>query len=135
MTNRCRTSLLAILAFSVTGCGTSSPLVFGQTDTVGLTIASSPAEGGGELTFGYRGRNIALIPVAVENGEGDQTLVQALAEDDFRDSLSVLGQFDAQVDGNERSVALGRFFATGIAARFLAEGFAAKLSNSGNEQE
>ena len=43
-------------------------------------------------------------------------------------SLSVLGQFEVDAQAAGPKVGLGKFFATGLAADKLADGFSAKLS-------
>lgn len=104
------------------------PLIFGQTHTVGITIAGSPAQQGGEFTFGYRDRNLALIPVTVTQGDGTVTQLDAVVDGDDKDAFSVLGQFEVDTAGTEAKVGLGKFFATGLAARRLGDGFACALS-------
>ena len=73
------------------------------------------------------------MPVAVAEKDGAIKSINSEASDGvgnpFTDSMSVLGQFDvAATGGTESSVGLGRFFATGLAARNLAEGFSCQLS-------
>ena len=46
-----------------------------------------------------------------------------------KDAFSVLGQFELVTEGQQAKVGLGKFFATGLAARRLADGFASALSN------
>ena len=56
------------------------------------------------------------------------TPLLARADTDY-DSLSVLGQFDFKSDAENAAinVGLGKFFSTGMAAKKLSDGFAAKL--------
>ena len=104
------------------GCASAPKvLVFGQVQNVGLSISGSAPEQRAEMTLGYKDYNIAVIP----------TDVSSEASDGFKDALSVLGQFDlnAKNEGASQGVGLGKFFATGLAARVLAEGFACKLGH------
>jgi hypothetical protein len=124
---------------SAAGCAElpNPPLIFGQTHTVGITIAGSPAEQGGEFTLGYRDRDLAFVPVTVTQGDGvvSQLESHVFGEDRSasgqpdKDAFSVLGQFELVTEGQQAQVGLGKFFATGLAARRLADGFASALSN------
>jgi hypothetical protein len=126
------------------GCAQVSdpPLIFGQTHTVGITIAGSPAEQGGEFTLGYRDRDLAIVPVTVTQGDGSVTQLDSHVFGDHRsetdqpdkDTFSVLGQFELATEGRQAQVGLGKFFATGLAARRLADGFACALSE-GTQKE
>jgi uncharacterized Zn-binding protein involved in type VI secretion len=132
---------LAVAAMSVisgAGCAQlpNPPLIFGQTHTVGITIAGSPAEQGGEFTLGYRDRDLAVVPVSVTQGDGTVTQLETYVFGDHRsgadqpdkDAFSVLGQFELSTEGQQAKVGLGKFFATGLAARRLGDGFACALS-------
>jgi hypothetical protein len=122
------------------------PLVFGQSDTLGISISGSTTEQGAELTLGYKGRNIAIIPVIVKQADG--TLINVFAtrkgaeNGDFADVLSVFGQFEAAASGGTATgtqpavqASLGKFFATGLAALNISDGFAKKLAKEGVTQE
>lgn len=129
------------LVLVAAGCGNvdSAHLIFGQRHVVGLQISASAPEQGASLTLGYSDMNIAIIPVAVNGrdpdapeGESYQRLGSTnnrTADSDRNDSYSTLGQFEMKTGENgTASVGLGKFFATGVAAQVLAEGFKAKLS-------
>jgi hypothetical protein len=107
--------------------------MFGQTQTLGITINGSTTQQGAELTLGYRDFDIAVVPVSVTQSTGDVTQIKSTANPDksqsFEDALSVLGQFEANARAANPEVGLGKFFATGTAAKVLADGFKAKLSN------
>ena len=128
----------AISTLIVSSCSQlpNSPLIFGQTHTVGITIAGSPVEQGGEFTLGYRDRDLAIIPVTVTQGDGTVTQLDANVFGDERsetaqpdkDAFAVLGQFELNAEGQQANVGLGKFFATGLAARRLADGFADAMS-------
>lgn len=141
--------VFGLVLVSLGGCGNvdSSHLVFGQKISVGLTIDASAPEQSGELSLGYKDRNIAVIPVAVkaENADKYQTLGAYGPESKSEagtdgsgklaagasDAYSTVGQFELATGGNgTASVGLGKFFATGVAAQILAEGFAAKLGKT-----
>ena len=122
--------LLTCLAFFIIyRCSSipNPPLLFGQQQTLGLSIAGSPTDQSAELTLGYKDRNFAIIPVTVKQAGGDSTQVSAKAGDNFEDALSVLGQFEVNAKAANTGVSLGKFFATGVAAQKLSDGFASKL--------
>jgi len=115
------------------GCGNvdSAHLVFGQQNTVGLDISATAPEQGATLSLGFKDKNIAIIPVAVSNGGSYERLGSTNKTDgsDENDAYSTLGQFDLATGKNgAASVGLGKFFATGIAAQKLADGFAKMLA-------
>lgn len=132
-------------AVAVAGCGNvdSSHLVFGQQHTVGLDITATAPEQGGTLSLGFKDKNIAVIPVAVNEGGTYQLLGSTNKLEgngnggdggDQNDAYSTIGQFEMDTGKNgTASVGLGKFFATGLAAQFLAKGFQGKLSNGPTE--
>jgi hypothetical protein len=121
------TIMMSLAAMTLAGCATSSnntlPLIFGQQNTLGVSMGGDASSQGVELTLGYKDRNIAFVPVVARDGAGQLQFVNATASDGFRDSFSVLGQFSAEADSRAGKVGLGKFFATGMAARSLADGF------------
>lgn len=135
--HRIETVSMAVLAsVGLAGCASNAemPLVFGQTHTVGISMGASATDQGGEFTLGYRDRNVAVVPVVLKGTDG-QTRLGATATDDHNDAFSVLGQFEVKSNATERKVGLGKFFATGLAAKVLAEGFSARLENAPFEEE
>lgn len=151
--------LSLVMALFLTGCNTSydSPLVFLQTTTVGIS-AGTPAAGAAapDLSLGYRDVDVAVVPVVAAGqpvrgqspgpagggagGALDNRMLLAATTPsgaggpEYSDALSVLGQFSVntgqQSQGQQLpSVGLGKFFATGLAARQLAYGFGCQLSN------
>ena len=127
MTLRILTTTIAALA--LTGCagsGANMPLIFGQTQTVGLAMGGSTSDQGVDLTLGYKDRNFAIVPVTVKQSSGS-TQITSTATAGHQDALSVLGQFEVKADAKAGNVGLGKFFATGLAAKVLADGFAEKL--------
>lgn len=118
---------IAVVAAAL-GCTTEPKvLVFGQSQNVGLSVGGSAPEQRAEITLGYKDYNIAVIPTSVLSKAPD-------ANGEWEDSLSVLGQFELDAEaGTENSVGLGKFFATGGAARTLADGFRCKVSDGKHE--
>ena len=108
------------------------PLVFGQAHTVGVSIHGSATQQGADLTVGYRDVDIAVVPVTAVDASGQIVPIKAdVAGKDggmSSNSLSVLGQFEVDAQAAGPKVGLGKFFATGLAADKLADGFNAKLS-------
>ncbi len=121
-------SIILVMFLSIAGCATKQnlPLVFGQAHTVGISMSSNVSQQGGEFTLGYKDWDFAIVPVTIGQADGGNTQIKAVATEQHQDALSVLGQFD--VKAKEGEVGLGKFFATGMAAKKLADGFAAKLS-------
>lgn len=114
------------------------PLIFGQQQTVGISIMGSTPEQSANFDLGYKDRNIAIIPVSVLqpndgkrsqlSGYDNKVAVDTNNKKGIEDTLSVLGQFQVDAEGSTQKVGLGKFFATGLAARILADGFKARLS-------
>jgi hypothetical protein len=113
----------------------NSPLVFTEANNIGITVASSPASSqGGEVTLGYRSLDLALVPVTVTQADGNATSlavnIRGADGGEAADTFSVLGQFEANAQAPAAATSLGRFFATGLAAQKLADGFGQKLAKS-----
>lgn len=121
-------------------CASSgTPLIFGSTTTFGMTVNGTPDAQGFDFTLGYKDKNLAIVPVAVTtDGRVEEMHAWSKACGDKRDALSVFGQFTSKGDrsllsdsGSEANAAksskgqvkLDRFFATGIAASHLANGY------------
>ena len=135
--------------------GQKMPLIFAQSQTIGIEVAGSATEQGGKFVLGFDDSNVAIIPVVINGSEGEGDLLAAARDCDGTynegsdercgsiDTFSVFGQFEASVSSEEEStnpgVTLGKFFATGFAARKLAEGFTGKLNeeaaDNGTTQE
>jgi hypothetical protein len=114
-------------------------LVFGQTQTVGIAIGGSATDQGLSFTLGYQDRNFAIVPASVRQADGNATQVVAkVGNPDTKvgqgeDALSVLGQFSVSTSSKTADVGLGKFFATGLAAQKLADGFRDQLSASASK--
>ena len=54
----------ALVAFGLQGCtsGPEIPLVFAQSDTFGMSVSGSVTNRAAEITLGYRGNNVAIVP-------------------------------------------------------------------------
>ena len=120
---------LAAPAWLLQGCANNQnmPLLFGQSHTVGITIGGSTTEQGVDFTLGYKDKNFAVVPVTVKQANGNSTQIRSQASPGHEDALSVLGQFQVNSDTTAGNVGLGKFFATGNAAKTLADGFKARL--------
>jgi hypothetical protein len=119
-------------ALPLAGCTTADqpvPLVFGRTQAVGISVAGSVPDQGAHLTIGFSDRNLAIVPTSTVKGDP----IRAQATNGFTDALSVLGQFEANAKAQEVSAGLGTFFSTGMASRYLAEGFSCKLAPNQGE--
>jgi hypothetical protein len=137
MSTKTRAVLIVAVAATLTGCHTAPSLVFGQSHTVGISMGGAASDAGAELSVGYKDRDIAVVPVAIVSKDGAvnaQTMPVRSQVASRRgngidtDSLSVLGQFEVNANAKNQDVGLGKFFATGLAAQKLADGFACKLS-------
>ena len=104
------------------------PLVFGRTQTIGIGVQGSAADQGAALTLGFNDRNIAVVPTTTMEGKPIRSISTGDDGEPFQDSLSVLGQFEANAKATDVGASLGTFFATGLAARKLAEGFSDRLA-------
>ena len=129
--NRGHRLVIGLLLGAVTaGCvanGTNAPLIFVQTQSLGITAGANAAQAAPELTLGYHNVDVALVPVAI-GGEPLYGTLQDKTNGTFTDALSVIGQFNANAAGGTAATAgLGNFFATGQAAKRLGDGFAHKL--------
>jgi hypothetical protein len=122
----------AILAGCATGNG-EAPLIFGTTNVYGVSIGGNVADTGGEFLVGYKGFDLAVIPVSAVDGGSEQFIGATAPGGKQRDSYSVIGQFSAAArkKGDGASAGLGKFFATGVAAHNIAHGFARKMGGEG----
>lgn len=126
-------TLLALAVAHLAGCAQmpkNMPLLFGQSQTVGISIGGSASDQGAEFVLGYKDKNVALVPVS--SGDDAQARIEATIDQanahTSHDALSVFGQFEATARGSNREVELGKFFATGVAAQELAAGFRSCLT-------
>lgn len=110
------------------------PLVFAQTNTLGIGMSTSVAEQGVQFSLGYTGRDIAFVPVMIRSADGSSARLggrhgEQGAEPDYEDdALSVFGQFKVDTATEAVQFGLRRFFTTGMAARRLTEGVKAVIA-------
>lgn len=132
--------LLALVpVLGLCACASSgTPLIFGSTTTFGVTVNATPDTQGFDFTLGYKDKNLAIVPVAVTT-DGRVQEITAWSKEcgDKRDALSVFGQFTSKGDwallsaeDKKGQVKLDRFFATGIAASHLANGYRQGMTNT-----
>ncbi|MEM9010727.1 MAG: hypothetical protein AAGE18_05825 [Pseudomonadota bacterium] len=130
-------ALLGGLGLCLSACGSTNeaaPLVFGQAVNAGIVVAQSATSQNPELTVGLRMADIAVVPtivpgsigVAGDDPGGAARKIYATGSDDGesgppQDALSTFGSFSG--DTSTGQVQLGVFFATGVAAQRLSEGF------------
>jgi len=112
------------------------PLVFVQTNALGIDIQTAISTEGPQFTIGYAGRNLAMIPITMESPDGTLTRMGSKFFDGksdgaltATDALSVFGQFAANSETAAFNYGLNRFFTTGVAARRLTEGFRARIAD------
>jgi len=125
-------------AVFTSACSTqgNTMLVFGQTQTVGISIGGSATDQGVNFTLGYQDKNFAIVPATVRQADGSSTQVlsnvgnPSTKSGESGDALSVLGQFSVSTNSKTADVGLGKFFATGLAAQKLADGFSEQLSRA-----
>ncbi len=122
---------LVLVVALVCGCTSTHnlPLIFGQSHTVGITISASTTDQGGEFTLGYKDKDIAVVPVTIRQENGNSTLIKSTVGES-QDAMSVLGQFQVTSSTISNNVGLGKFFATGLAAQKLADGFKKRLQGN-----
>jgi len=128
-------SIVALL-FILSGCASNQnlPLIFGQSQTVGISIGGGANDQGADFVLGYKDKNIAIVPIAIQVSEGSYAQVGSMSGENFDDSFSVIGQFEVKSGISQAGdVGLGKFFATGAAAKALADGFSSKLSEKETE--
>lgn len=137
MNRKTGSALAAILALSVlTGCGAGqeSPMVFMQRDNLGLLVSGSAVDAGATINVAYEGKNIAIIPVSYEESTGKRRRVTSESGNGQKDTLAVFGRFKADAEaGPETSAGLGKFFATGLSAVRISDGFKHHLSKKNKQ--
>jgi hypothetical protein len=109
-----------------------APLLFLRSDVVGIDIGGSLAEQGLQFDLGYTNRNLALIPVYAAGAGGKVVRIaggsDGAASDRSNDAMSVLGQFKVNTETTRLGLGLGRYFATGVAARNMGESISAAIA-------
>jgi len=125
--------LLLFPVLGLSACATSgSPLIFGEAVNFGVTANVGADSQGFDFTLGYKDKNLAIVPVAIVTDDKVSRIQSHHTKCTKRhDALSVFGQFTSQ--GNwpmlstepekKGAIKLDRFFATGLAAANLADGY------------
>jgi len=125
-----RVTIGATFGGILAGCASNPnlPLFFAQTNTFGVSAHGSTSSQGVDLTVGYKGSDIAIVPVTATGLGGKVVLIAGTANDNLGDALSVFGHFarNTKVD-TAATVGLSSFFATEVAAQQLAVGFRERL--------
>lgn len=138
----CTALSAAVFTLALTSaCSThgNTMLVFGQTQTLGISIGGSATDQGASFTLGYQDKNFAVVPATVRHADGSSTQVLSTVGNpgsrpgQSQDALSVLGQFSVSTNSRTADVGLGKFFATGLAAQKLADGFSERLAGASTE--
>lgn len=129
--------LVLAVAAGITGCATGNgelPLMFGATNVVGVSIGATAADTGGEFVVGYKGVDLAVVPVSAVSADSEEFIGAVAGDGRFVDSYSVFGQFsqDSGRQGKGANAGLGKFFATGAAAQRIAAGFKGKMGVNRN---
>ena len=125
--------LLLFPVLGLSACATSgSPLIFGEAVNFGVTANVGPDSQGFDFTLGYKDKNLAIVPVAIVTDDKVRKILAHHTKCTKRhDALSVFGQFTSQGNWSMLSteqekkgaIKLDRFFATGLAAATLADGY------------
>lgn len=125
------------------------PIIFIQKHKVGIAIEGSPIDQSAKFVLGVEDENYAILPLTspqehLKNGKILRNRTRSVAKQHSfpkgnstrgfidEDTFSVFGQFEVGTSQNNatRQINIGKFFATGFAARSLAEGY--KNLMSGN---
>lgn len=123
-------AIAAVTASCLVACAPMpDTVVFGQAQTVGISIGQSQGAPAPELVVGYKDANVALLPTAVRDENGKPEIIggTTTGNSSFKETFSVFGQFEVSAEGSGK-VGLGKFFATGLAAQKLSAGFACAAS-------
>lgn len=135
----CRVAICAAaLALSACEASKNAPVIFGQAQTVGISIGQNQATQAPEFVLGYKDANIAFLPTVAIGDDGKVVPLGGATEfpskdgsTKFNETYSVLGQFevDANAGQSDTGAKIGKFFSTGLAAQKLAAGFACAISD------
>lgn len=122
-----RIVVAALVPLALAACQSDNPrLMFMQVDHVGAKAAVGPNAQGGSVSLGYKGLNVARVPVTTRRNDGSNQRIEGRyrANDgrNYTDAHSVFGRFEATAAAGQRII-LGKHFSTGFAARHLANGY------------
>ena len=143
MLRRKKVLLAASAALVAAACTpqTNLPLIFTQAHTVGITVNAATTQQSAELTLGYRDLDVAVVPTSISDAQGQLHPLQSEIRqygpagcNKYTEALSVLGQFSVSASTTASTttpqVGIGKFFATGDAAKVLADGFKVQIATS-----
>ncbi len=127
-----KTFLIAsgLVALSACSDPNQAPVIFGQTQTLGVSVGSSATGVAPDVTVGFKDANIAILPTNAITTEGNYEFRGGISGEDgraFEDTYSTFGQFKGSAESGK--VGLEKFFATGLAAQKLSAGFACGVSD------
>lgn len=150
--------LLVVFVPTLVGCATprhTNTLIFATETKVALDVSQAPA-GGFDVTIGFKRKEGVWMPLLANEADAKGKFVPAkCANDDCKtfvgtsegenpdlaDTYSVLATFGGRGSGNASGgsgsgggeVAVAQYFATGLAARLLAQSGGAALVNTAGE--
>lgn len=119
---------LSVVALASCKSRDNPPLLFVQADSYGASVSAGTGSQGVQANVGYKGFNFAAVPVTVKDAGGNPRPLHAVNTNENFDAYSVFGHFSSTAGttgnaGTQPEIGIGKFFATGLAARRLAEGF------------
>ena len=146
----------ALVAVGLAGCAMprhSNTLVFGTTTLVALDVTQEPTGAMG-VTLGYKRHEAVWMPLIANQADADGKLVPSACQDDACrklvgsvgtgagaagagaiDTYSVLATFSGDMSGSGKTVeakgSIAQYFATGFAARLLAQNGGAAAVSAG----
>lgn len=139
---------------ALTGCGVphNDVMLFGTDTKVALDVSAPPENAGSpQITLGYKRREFVLMPLLVnarDSEVADKVTDQTLADAKYTgrdgnndDTYSVLASFGAdfeagaEVQSATAGGGLAQYFATGMAARILADRGGANLVRTNTVEE
>lgn len=134
--NRIRAALGLLVGFTLAACGTpyhTNTLIFSTGTKLALDVSADPTSGNPSISFGYKRLEAVWMPLlANQDGQGkpyvnEKFLFLGREDTKDQDTYSVIATFGANfssgAEGSKLSAGggLAQFFATGLAARKLAE--------------
>lgn len=135
--------ILITTALSACSTSDSAPLFFGQGTTVGISAGPAASnQASPELIVGVKHANIALVPtvipkdVPIPNDKNTNRKIVAHGQDSKnakQDALSTFGSFSNTTKPD--NVNLGIFFATGVAAQNISNGFKCGVMDASAQAE
>jgi hypothetical protein len=77
--------IVFILSSFLIGCASNQdlPLVFGQSQTVGISIGAGASEQGADFVLGYKDKNVAIVPVSIKDKDGSTAQIASKSGANF----------------------------------------------------